>query len=76
MNYENIYIYIFPSINMLNKSYSLPTLISMLNKNYFFLKINRKNREGKKNFKNRKGVYDREGRGNREGMGNGEGMGK
>jgi len=40
MNYEKIYIYIFPSINILNK-------------NYFFLKINRKNREGKKNLKNR-----------------------
>jgi hypothetical protein len=60
MNYEKIYIYIFPSINMLNTSYSLLTLINMLNKNYFFLKINRKNREGKKNFKNRerKGFFN------------------
>ena len=33
MNYEKIYIYIFPSINMLNKSYYFPALISMLNKN-------------------------------------------
>ena len=39
---------------MLNKSYSFPAIISMLNKNNFFLKINRKNREGKKNLKNRK----------------------
>jgi len=53
MNYEKIYIYIIPSINMLNKSYSLPTLISMLNKYYFFLKINMEGREGKKNLKNR-----------------------
>jgi hypothetical protein len=53
MNYEKLYIYIFLSIKMLYKSYSLPALISMLNKNKFFLKKNQKIGEGKKNLKNR-----------------------